>query len=453
MNPTRSQLLIDENDRPLPAFYAQRREVLRAVLPEHTAALLFSNPMHHKVSNVYYPYDPQKDLLYLSGYQEPNSLLVIFKTPHPVGNRRYGAILFAQDCKAKEAAFESGCADANQVQERLGIEKVLPASAFASFSPQVELIYTLPLPLTHPTPSIAEPTLHTLVAQYRDKIKALGLGEENTQLRVYLDKMREIKTEEEIYLIKKAVYISVQGHKEAMKAMHEGMTECELQGVHEWVHKRHQARRMGYEPILASGENGSTLHYTRNTDRLGSHLVLMDVGAQYRGYTADITRTVPASGVFSKEQRAVYEAVRRAQEAAIAICTVGTKNAEITKKSRTHINQSLARLGIIGAPDAPHAYFPHGATHHIGLYVHDVSHTDTLQPGMVITVEPGIYIPSGSPCDRKWWGLSVRIEDNVLITEEGPVVLSSLAPKSPEAIEQLMRESSVLSTYTPHAPE
>lgn len=452
-----SQHLIDEDDHLLPAFRAKRMAHLRTLLPEASVAFIFSGPLHYKTSNIYYPYDPQKDLLYLSGHKAPNSVLVLFKVPQILSDgTRHDEILFIQTCKSKIAFFEKGCLKTDVVERDLGIEKVLPAEAFADFSlpPSTKTVLSLSLPYTYPTSSIAETPLHMLLEQYREKIKKTGVQWNDTSLREMLSKMREIKTAEEIYLIKRAVHISAQGHIEAIKVLHAGMTECELQGVHEFVHKKYQSELEGYDPIVAGGQNGCILHYSQGIDKLGSGLVLMDVGAQYRGYTADITRTVPVSGRFSKEQLRLYAAVQRAQKEAITVCEVGRQIADINRTCRRLINESLSALGIIESPETPHTYFPHGATHHIGLYVHDVSHSKVFKAGMILTVEPGIYIPAGSPCEKKWWGIAIRIEDDILITEAGPVVLSAAVPKAPAAIEQLMQQKSLLSDYTlPALPE
>jgi Xaa-Pro aminopeptidase len=190
------------------------------------------------------------------------------------------------------------------------------------------------------------------------------------------------------------------------------------------------------------------LHYIENNRmRVGNDLVLMDLGAEYHGYTADVTRTIPANGKFSPEQKAIYDLVLKAQEEAFKICKPGRKIGETTEVCEKVANEGLYRLGIIASPDAEHNYFPHGVSHHIGLDVHDRGNYDTFQPNMILTVEPGIYIPMGSPCDKKWWGIGVRIEDDILITENGYELLSGKAPRTAEEIEKVMAEPSIFSNY------
>jgi Xaa-Pro aminopeptidase len=228
--------------------------------------------------------------------------------------------------------------------------------------------------------------------------------------------------------------------------MHEKMSETEVQGIHEYVFKKYGAEYEGYPSIVGAGANGCVLHYiTNNKMSVGNDLVLMDLGAEYRGYTADVTRTIPANGKFTTEQKAIYDLVYDAQEASFQYCKPGQPIGITTKISREVINKGLAKLGIIESPEAEHMYFPHGVSHHIGLDVHDRGNYENFEPNMVLTVEPGIYIPLGSPCDKKWWGIGVRIEDDILITDNGYELLSDLAPRKSDEIEKMMEQESIFS--------
>jgi len=258
--------------------------------------------------------------------------------------------------------------------------------------------------------------------------------------------LREVKTPAEIDLLRKAVDISCVGQVEVMKAMYEEMSETEIQGIHEFVFKKYGAEYEGYPSIVGAGANGCVLHYiTNNKMRVGNDLVLMDLGAEYRGYTADVTRTIPANGKFTTEQKAIYDLVYEAQEASFNYCKPGQPIYITTKISREVINKGLAALGIIESPETTHNYFPHGVSHHIGLDVHDRGNYENFEPNMVLTVEPGIYIPPGSPCDEKWWGIGVRIEDDILITEKGYELLSDYAPRKSDEIEKMMKQESIFS--------
>lgn len=263
-----------------------------------------------------------------------------------------------------------------------------------------------------------------------------------------LASMREIKTKEEIVLLTKAIRISSVGQIEVMKAMKPHMSETELQGIHEFVYKKYGAEYEGYPSIVGAGNNGCILHYIENNKTLvGNDLVLMDLGAEYRGYTADVTRTIPANGKFTPEQKDIYDLVYEAQQAGIEKYTIGTSMREPGQVARKIINQGLFELGIIKSVDEKHNYFPHGTSHHIGLDVHDPGNYNNFEENMIVTMEPGIYIPEGSQCDQKYWGIGIRIEDDILVTKNGPVNLSAEAPRTTEDIEKMMAKKSILDEF------
>ena len=260
--------------------------------------------------------------------------------------------------------------------------------------------------------------------------------------------MREIKSDEEIELIKKAVAISVIGQKEVMKAMHHDMTEREIQGIHEFVYRKYGAADEGYPSIVGAGDNSCVLHYIENEKKeIDNQLVLMDLGAEFYGYTADVTRTIPANGLYSQAQRELYEIVYEAQEKAIQAAQVGISFESLYKLSYEIVSAGLIRLNIIDDISEARSYYPHGLSHHIGLDVHDPGNYKDLAPDMVITIEPGIYIPAGSPCDPKWWNIGIRIEDDILVTENGPVNLSEDAPRKWQEVELLMKQGSALDEF------
>ncbi len=204
----------------------------------------------------------------------------------------------------------------------------------------------------------------------------------------------------------------------------------------------------GYPSIVGAGANGCILHYeTNNKPQVGNDLVLMDCGAEYRGYSADVTRTIPPSGRFSPAQRQIYELVLAAQEAGFAACKPGAAFQAPGQAAQKVIADGLRKLGIIAKDEDVRRYFPHGTSHHLGLDVHDRGGYDALLAGNVITVEPGIYIPEGSPCDKKWWNIGVRIEDDVLITDKGYENLSREAPRTVAEIEALMAQPSALEAF------
>lgn len=269
-----------------------------------------------------------------------------------------------------------------------------------------------------------------------------------TTLGRLMGQLREVKQPQELTLLKKAIDMSAIGQIEVMKAIHPKMSETEIQGVHEFVYKKYGAEYEGYPSIVGAGHNGCILHYIDNIKpKVGDDLVLMDLGAEYHGYTADVTRTIPADGTFSPEQRAIYDIVYDAQEAGIKLVKLGSTFAASHAATRRVVNEGLLELGIIKSIDEQHNYYPHGSSHHIGLDVHDAGSMGEFKENMVLTVEPGIYIPENSPCDEKWWGIAVRIEDDILVTKDGPVNLSARAPRKADEIENMMKQPSVLDDF------
>lgn len=260
------------------------------------------------------------------------------------------------------------------------------------------------------------------------------------RLRARLDQLRAVKTPEELALLRRAIGITDEAHREAMRAVEPGMHEYEVEAVVEYVFRLGGAEHPGFPSIIGSGENSVILHHERNRRRMeAGDVVVIDVGAEYHGYSADVTRTIPVSGVFSPEQRAIYELVLRAQREAIAAARAGSSFSAPHRAAQRVLLEGMLRLGLVRDEEELERFFMHGTSHYLGLWVHDVGSYGALEPGNVITVEPGIYIAPAADVDPKWWNIGVRIEDDVLITAEGPVVLSA-APSEPDEIEALMQE-------------
>ena len=260
-------------------------------------------------------------------------------------------------------------------------------------------------------------------------------------LQTVLTQLRMVKTEEELAIMQRAIDVTAAAHREAMKSIEPGMHEYEVEALIEYVFKRNGAEYTGFPSIVASGENSTVLHYESNRRRMGDNdVVVMDIGAEYHGYSADITRTVPVDGTFSPEQKAIYELVLEAQAAGIDASRAGNMFNDPDAAAREVIGAGLVELGLIENAEESRRFFVHGTSHYLGLYVHDVGDRGPLRPGTVITVEPGIYISPAEDVDPKWWNIGVRIEDDVLITEDDPVILSAAAPRTTAEIEALMAE-------------
>jgi Xaa-Pro aminopeptidase len=290
---------------------------------------------------------------------------------------------------------------------------------------------------------INKPDSVTLAA-VGEKIKADPLPTQQYHKLTAL--LREIKTPEELELLRKSAYYSAIAHVEVMKALQPNMSETEVTGIFEYIHKKSGAEKEGYSPIVGTGANGCILHYVENNvmEVGNNNLVLMDVASEYHGYSADVTRTVPANGRFTAEQKAIYQIVYDAQEEVFKLCKEGTPFTDLNKKATEVLADGLLKLGIITDKKDIRKYYIHGVSHHLGLDVHDKNTTTILKENMVITVEPGIYIPKGSACDPKWWDISVRIEDDVIIGKNGCKNISAAAPRTIEAVEKTAAEKSVL---------
>ena len=505
-------------------FHKGRRDALRAKMPVNSVAVLFANPLRNRANDVDYVFHQDPNFYYLTGYREPNGVLVLFSNNQTDENGvSYNEMLYVQERDARAEQWNGKRLGIEGAIEVLGFQMAKNANDFiqtninfksfdrifiekfnddyrdsakntaevydlvSSFkentaynpnnflSPMKKQIYELvkSTPIENSAnvaqiigralaydPSLKrdadlmkfkDATDNRLKKELQQKI-ALKLDAKTTIdihfLSNNLATLREIKTSEELVLLTKAVRISAIGQVEVMKAMKPHMSETELQGIHEFVYKKYGAEYEGYPSIVGAGNNGCILHYIENSKtKLGNELVLMDLGAEYRGFTADVTRTIPANGVFSKEQKAIYQIVYDAQEAGISAYVIGESMATPNLLSKKIVDQGLFQLGIINSLDEKHPYYPHGTSHHIGLDVHDPGNYGNFEENMVVTMEPGIYIPDGSNCDERWWGIGIRIEDDILVTKTGPVNLSVEAPRTIEEIEKMMAKKSVLDDF------
>ena len=505
-------------------FHKGRRDALRAKMPVNSVAVLFANPLRNRANDVDYVFHQDPNFYYLTGYREPNGVLVLFSDNQTDENGiSYNEMLYVQERDARAEQWNGKRLGIEGAIEELGFQMAKNANDFiqtninfksfdrifiekfnddyrdsakntaevydlvASFkentaynpnnflSPMKKQIYELVKSTSIENsanvaqiigralaydPSLKhdadlmkfkDATDKALKKELQQKI-ALKLDAKTTIdihfLSSNLATLREIKTSEELVLLTKAVRISAIGQVEVMKAMKPHMSETELQGIHEFVYKKYGAEYEGYPSIVGAGNNGCILHYIENSKtKLGNELVLMDLGAEYRGFTADVTRTIPANGVFSKEQKAIYQIVYDAQEAGISAYVIGESMATPNLLSKKIVDQGLFQLGIINSLDEKHPYYPHGTSHHIGLDVHDPGNYGNFEENMVVTMEPGIYIPDGSNCDERWWGIGIRIEDDILVTKTGPENLSAEAPRTIEEIEKMMAKKSILDDF------
>lgn len=447
-----------------PEFHKGRREALREKMPENSVAVFFANPVRNRANDVDYIYHQDPNLFYLTGYKEPHAVLLIFKNEQATDGKVFNELFFVQERNPMAEMWNGRRLGDEGVRDQLEILTAMNGSLFADFPIDFEsfdkiMFYDFQNDVRDNPNDQAD--LYSLINQFKSKtgysMEANALGVEPKKnnldmstLNTYMNQLRGIKTPEELDLLRKAVFISTVGQVEVMKAMKPGLSETEIQGIHEFVFKKYGSEYEGYPSIVGAGNNGCILHYIENNKPLvdSKELILMDLGAEYHGYTADVTRTIPVDGEFSPEEKAIYDLVYKSQQESMDMAKPGVTFASMTAHSKQVINKGLAELGIIGSESERHLYYPHGLAHHIGLDVHDKGEYNALEENMVITVEPGIYIPEGANCDPKWWGIAVRIEDDILITADGYELLSDFAPRTTEEIEAIMKQPSPLEAFT-----
>ena len=465
------------NDYLSAQFHKERREALRAKMPQNSVAVFFGNPIRNRANDVDFIYHQDPDFYYLSGYKEPNSVLVIFSNNQTnKDGKSFNELLYVQEKNPRAEQWTGVRLGTEGTKKELGFENAFNGSAFlnsgidyASF----DTVFFKEFEEDTRNSKNEKADLYKLIGAFKSQIgyneKVKSQMDSNVQNEInakksitskkttintksiltYMASLREKKSKEELVLLTKAVRISAMGQREIMKAMHPGMSETEIQGIHEFVYKKYGSEFEGYPSIVGAGNNGCVLHYIENSKmKVENELVLMDLGAEYHGYTADVTRTIPANGKFSTEQKLIYDLVYEAQEAGITAVKIGNSFNAPDVAARKIISAGLVKLGIVKTEQESRKYFPHGTSHHIGLDVHDPGLYNAFEADMVVTVEPGIYIPIGSDCDKKWWGIAVRIEDDILITTNGAVNLSAEAPRKSNEIEALMNEKSVLDTFS-----
>jgi Xaa-Pro aminopeptidase len=464
------------NDYLSSEFHKERRSALRKKMPRNSVAVFFGNPIHNRANDVDFIFHQDPNFFYLTGYKEPNCVLLIFSEMQTAKDGKpYNEILYVQEKNALAEQWTGIRLGVEGAQKVLGFDFAFNGKDF--FKSDINFYKFDRVLFTEfkddYRDSKSDPAdMYDLVSFFKKQIgyttttdssndsknsieitstKNIATRKANIDIKTlstYMASLREIKTKEELVLLTKAIRISAIGQREVMKAMNSGMSEAEIQGIHEFIFKKYGSEYEGYPSIVGAGNNGCVLHYSENNKmKVENDLVLMDLGAEYHGYTADLTRTIPANGIFTEEQKIIYDLVYEAQEAGINLVKVGSLFTAPDQACRKIITNGLLQLGIIKKAYESSKYFPHGTSHHIGLDVHDPGLFLTFEKDMVVTVEPGIYIPIGSDCDPKWWGIAVRIEDNILVTSGSPINLSEMAPRKSSKIEELMTEKSVLNNF------
>jgi len=430
--------------------FTRRRKHLMQDMGKESIAILATAGEQVRNRDVNYAFRPDSDFLYLTGFWEPEAVLVL------IPRREHGEyVLFCREKDKTQEIWHGRRAGQEGVLDDYGADDSFPITDIDDILPglmenKTRVFYTMGIHTDF------DLRLTGWVNQLKQKVRmGINAPGEFVALDHLLHEMRLYKSFTEIKMMKKAASVSSHAHERLMKICKPEMMEYQLEA--EFVHECmfNGCRDLAYPSIVGSGENGCILHYTENAAMLKEgELVLVDAGGEYQGYAADITRTYPVSGVFSVEQKALYELVLRAQLAAIEMVYPGSHWNAPHEAAVKVITQGLVRLGLLKGrvpqlikEGAYKAFYMHRTGHWLGLDVHDVGDYKVdnewrlLEVGMVLTIEPGIYTGNNQKIAKKWRNIGIRIEDDVRVIRTGHEVLTAKAPKTVAAIEMLMAKS------------
>ena len=426
-------------------IYKNRRNNLKELLPKNSVLLVPGADLQYRNADSAFAFRQDSSFYYLSGFCEPSSLIAIVNDDDGLKS----IIFVPPKDKLKEIwdGYRAGPIGAiddflfDKAYNNFEIDKMLPDILHG----HKEVLYAI-----GKKQGFDQQVINwTTAAGKKDRhSKSINIIDASS----LIGNMRLIKDEHEINLIRKACDISAEAHIEAMKSVKDGDNEQQIESLYINEFSKRGARFPAYNPIVAGGENACVLHYVENNQNLKStELLLVDAGCEYKMYAADITRTFPISGKFSEEQLQIYKIVLDAMNAAIDCVKEGNNIMQPQEASEKVITEGLVELGLLkGDPEelqssgAYKDFYMHKIGHWLGLDVHDAGdYTEgdefmTFKPGMITTIEPGIYISSSMDVDEKWKGIGVRIEDDILVTKDGNENLTKKVPSDPNEIESLM---------------
>jgi Xaa-Pro aminopeptidase len=430
-----------------PKEFARRRRQFMRMIGKEAIAILPAAPVRHRNGDIEYAYRQDSHFHYLSGFPEPDAVVVLVP-----GRPQAEYLLFVREHDAVRESWDGARAGTDGAVERYGADDAFPIADIDEILPGLmeqrsQVYYSMG---AHPEfDSHVLGWVNGLRAQARQTIRA---PHEFVALRHVLDDMRLYKSRPEQASLRRAADIAVGAHRRAMRFVRPGRMEYEVMAelVHEF--RSHNAD-LSYHPIVGGGANACVMHYRDNDQPLrDGELLLLDAGCEHDYYASDITRTFPIGGRFTPAQRAVYDVVLEAQLAAIDKVRAGNHWNHPHEAAVRVITQGLVKLGLlkgkVSALIKTQAYlqfFSHRTGHWLGLDVHDVGDYKVggewrvLEPGMALTVEPGIYIRPSPRVPAEFWNIGVRVEDEVLVTADAPDVLTAALEKTPEAIESLLQ--------------
>ncbi len=446
---------IKQNKHPMPEKiqispqeYKQRRDKLMDLIGNDAIAIIASADLKVRNRDAEFSFRQDSDFLYLTGFNEPKAVAVL------VPEREESEyILFCREKDPKKEQWTGRIAGLEGARKDFAADDAFPIEDIDEILPGLmenrkKVYYSIGNNPEFDLQVIA--WVNSLRAKVRNGIQA---PHEFISLDIFLHEMRLFKSATEIKLMQEAARVSIEAHEHAMKICKPGLMEYEIDAEYAYIFRK-RGMEAAYTSIVASGENACILHYIDNNARLqDGDLLLIDAGAENQAYASDITRTFPVNGQFSEAQRLLYQIVLDAQYAAITEAQAGNSWDKPHQAAVKVIVAGLLELGLLqGEPqeiikeEEYKPFYMHKTGHWLGLDVHDVGNYKldnewrTLEAGMVITVEPGIYILPDKKIDKKWWNIGIRIEDNVLITQNGNKVLTEALVKEIDEIEALMQE-------------
>jgi Xaa-Pro aminopeptidase len=426
--------------------YAQRRKQLMRMMGEDSIAILPAAPSLIRNRDVEHQFRQDSDFFYLSGFSEPEAVIVL------IPSRKKGQyVLFCRERDPKKETWNGYRYGPDGVVEHFGADDAFSIDSLEDILPGLmehcECVhYTIGL-----NPEFDKHVMNCVNSLRRSSRGGVHAPYEFVSLDHLLHDMRLFKNRDELRLMRKAAKISVQAHINTMKICQPGMYEYELEAELLYEFNRNGAG-WAYPSIVGGGANSCILHYTENNKLLDDgDLVLIDAGSEYGGYASDITRTFPVNGKYSDAQAEIYELVLEAQDAAIKKIKPGNHWNDPHNAAVKVLTKGMVELGLLkGKPSdiiknkAYSKYYMHRTGHWIGMDVHDVGDYKVddewrlLESGMALTVEPGLYIPSGSRGAKRWWDIGVRIEDDVVVTKDGCEILTSGLPRTVKEVEAVM---------------
>ena len=427
-------------------LHAQRRKQLMKMMGDNSIAILPAAPTLIRNRDVEHSFRQDSDFYYLSGFPEPEAVIVL------IPNRKNGQyILFCRERDPLKETWNGYRYGPEGAIEHFGADDAYPIDDLEDILPGLmehceSVHYTIGL-----NPEFDKHVMNCVNSLRRGSRRGMHVPYEFVSLDYLLHDMRLFKSRDELRLMKKAAKISVNAHINAMKVCQPGMYEYELEAEFLYEFKGNGAG-WAYPSIIGGGANSCILHYTENNKPLNDgELVLIDAGAEYGGYAADITRTFPVNGTYSEAQKEIYELVLSAQDAAIKQTKPGNHWNDPHNAAVKVLTKGLVELGLLKGKPAElikkgdySRYYMHRTGHWLGMDVHDVGDYKVddewrlLEPGMTLTVEPGLYIPSGSHCAKRWWNIGVRIEDDVVVTKDGCELLTKGLPRTVKEVEAVM---------------